>query len=611
MTVRPFALFWGGLVAGCLCGTVATMAMLHKLPGFRSLRNLLPIPASSTQAVANRNAGAPAASKREYAFGHDRHRDMMRNGLVSASGSSPWQVRRGLDVERVAGGFTYPINLAFIERPDPAPTAPQFYVSELNGRLKYVAHDGSVHLYADGLLNFTPILQEKSSETGISGLTTVPDSPDLIITRASLDEKSGLLTNEIVRLVSAADGRSMVREVVIKRLEEFTSASNQIQQVVFGPDGMLYVSVGDAENHRISLDRGKYGGKILRMTAEGEPCDDNPWFAGSPSGTPGQYLFAIGLRNVFDFDFQPATARLYGVDNGKNIVRLVEIRRGASYGWNGDFNSTRLNALWTWGPGNNTAPVGMVFLDRPVLGDNSLGRCYVANYGPPGALGETKGKSLWEFTVADDTGLLAATPTMILSYSGTKQATVLGLAQGPDGIYFTDFFGESTGEPESPSGNVWRLVPSKATLSPPAAADTEATTLTPQERGERTFFRSCSPCHRLDGVGGSEGPDLTYLTEDLKRRLRSPGYQSLVARLLEDKGEFFVQQQPRLRDIQSAVEDDDALLRIWLKHHIEEPRFDNPFSKMPSFAEVLDETQREEIVVYLMMRETTPPAKRP
>ena len=84
-----------------------------------------------------------------------------------------------------------------------------------------------------------------------------------------------------------------------------------------------------------------------------------------------------------------------------------------------------------------------------------------------------------------------------------------------------------------------------------------------------------------------------------------------MARLLEDKGEFFVQQQPRLRDIQSAVEDDDALLRIWLKHHIEEPRFDNPFSKMPSFAEVLDETQREEIVVYLMMRETTPPAKRP
>lgn len=158
----------------------------------------------------------------------------------------------------------------------------------------------------------------------------------------------------------------MTHEVLIKRLDDFTSASNQIQQVVFGRDGMLYVSVGDAENHRLSLDQGKFGGKILRMTVEGEPCDDNPWFAGAPPGSPGQFLFAIGLRNVFDMDFQPATGRLYGVDNGKNIDRLVDIRRGASYGWNGDYNSTRLNALWTWGPVNNTAPVGMLFLHRPV-----------------------------------------------------------------------------------------------------------------------------------------------------------------------------------------------------------------------------------------------------
>jgi mono/diheme cytochrome c family protein len=252
----------------------------------------------------------------------------------------------------------------------------------------------------------------------------------------------------------------------------------------------------------------------------------------------------------------------------------------------------------------------MLFLHRAVLGDHSLGRCYVATYGPPGALGETHGKSLWEFIVAADSGLLATTPTVILRYRGTKQATVLGLAEGPDGIYFTDFFGESAGEPESPVGNVWRLAPSVATASTPSGAVSDTAGLTPAERGERMFLRNCTPCHRLDGVGGGEGPDLTYLHEDLLRRLGSPGYQSLLEKLLKDEGEFFVRQRPRLLAVRDAV-DGDSLLRIWLKHHIEEPRFDNPFSKMPGFTDAIGGTQRDEIVDFLMSRSGITPAPAP
>lgn len=605
MTSRPLALLWGGLVVGCLVGTATTVGVLYHRPGSAAVRKVARMLGVGSNA--GRTGDTGAASRREYAYGHDSHRDMMEADLVRSRLSGQWDVRRGLDVELVATGFTYPVNLAFVDRPAPAPDAPRFYVSELNGNVKYVANDGSVHLYADRLLDFTPIRQAKSSETGISGLTTVPGSPDLIITRAALDERSGLLTNEIVRLVSNDDGRSMSHEVLIKRLDDFTSASNQIQQVVFGPDGMLYVSVGDAENHRVSLDKGKYGGKILRMTVDGRPCDDNPWFTGSPPDSPGRFLFAIGLRNVFDLDFQPDTGRLYGVDNGKNVDRLVEIRRGASYGWNGDFNSTRLNALWTWGPVNNTAPVGMLFLHRPALGDHSLGRCYVATYGPPGALGETHGKSLWEFAVAGDSGLLTTTPTVVLRYRGTKQATVLGLAEGPDGVYFTDFFGESAGEPESPVGNVWRLIPSPATRFAAAGSDDDDAGRTAAGRGERAFYRNCSPCHRLDGIGGGEGPDLTHLHDDLLRRLRSPGYRSLLDRLQENEGEFFVRQRPRLNAVREAI-DDRSLLTIWLRHHIEEPRFDNPFSKMPAFDEALTAAQREEIIAFLLTRSGVAPS---
>ena len=222
MTFRLLTRFWGGVVAGCLVGAVATVVVLYDRPGSAAVRKVGRMLGVAPQAGGTGAAGSAAASRREYAYGHDRHRDMMQAGLVRSGLSPQWEVRRGLDVELVATGFTYPVNVAFVDHPDPAPEAPRFYVSELNGRVKYVANDGSVHLYADGLLDFTPIQQKKSSETGISGLTTVPGSPDLIITRAALDERSGLLTNEIVRLVSTADGRSKNHEVLIKRLDDFT-----------------------------------------------------------------------------------------------------------------------------------------------------------------------------------------------------------------------------------------------------------------------------------------------------------------------------------------------------------------------------------------------------
>lgn len=61
------------------------------------------------------------------------------------------------------------------------------------------------------------------------------------------------------------------------------------------------------------------------------------------------------------------------------------------------YHRTRLNALWTWWPVNNTAPVGKLFLHRPVLGDRSLGRCYVATYGPPEACQRSGAKVIPDF----------------------------------------------------------------------------------------------------------------------------------------------------------------------------------------------------------------------
>ncbi|MBI3735196.1 hypothetical protein HY256_01630, partial [Candidatus Sumerlaeota bacterium] len=48
-----------------------------------------------------------------------------------------------------------------------------------------------------------------------------------------------------------------------------------------------------------------------------------------------------------------------------------------------------------------------------------------------------------------------------------------------------------------------------------------------------------------------------------------------------------------------AAARNDERIRIWLHKHLEEPRFDNPMGKMPSFAE-LPETTREDIIAYVL-----------
>ena len=524
---------------------------------------------------------------------------------VKAVGSPLWHVRPGYDVERVATGFTYPVNIAFVPpsakgAPQPDAGAPLFYVNELHGRVAYVTRGGAVHTYADGLVNFDPRPSPKSDEAGLSGLTLVPGSEDLIVTGSFLDSASGLLRNRVMRLISEPGGRRMREMKVLVEFPEFTSPSNQIQQALFGPDGKLYVSVGDAENTRLAMDLTKFGGKILRMEPDGSACKDNPFYEPQNPKSPRCYIFAYGVRNVFDFDFHPQSKHLFATDTGKSLDRIIHLMRGASYGWDGRTDGTRINALFTWGPLPTVSPVGMTINRTNVLGPNTKGRMYVATYGPPAMEGRPYGKQIIEFEVDPERPLLTRTPQTLVEYAGDRKATVLGLAEGPDGLYFTDFFGQAKelDEQNAGLGSVWRVVPSQKTLNLPTVGAEELARLAPAERGRVHFVRNCMPCHRIDGNGGQVGPDLTKLQTSLNR-LDLPGYAAEVKELLKSEQSFLVEQRPRLNEVMNAKGDNRR--RVWLHHHIEQPKFDNPFATMPSF-EALPKEQRADIIEYLMTR---------
>ncbi|GFJ82305.1 hypothetical protein Phou_064850 [Phytohabitans houttuyneae] len=96
-------------------------------------------------------------------------------------------------------------------------------------------------------------------------------------------------------------------------------------RIRFGPDGMLYVTTGESDVRAKAQDRDDLGGKILRLTPEGEPAPGNP-VEGSP-------VYSLGLRDpqgiAWDGDGQ-----LYASEFGHHkLDELNRIEAGANYGW--------------------------------------------------------------------------------------------------------------------------------------------------------------------------------------------------------------------------------------------------------------------------------------
>ncbi|HEX6942231.1 MAG TPA: PQQ-dependent sugar dehydrogenase [Gemmatimonadaceae bacterium] len=111
--------------------------------------------------------------------------------------------------------------------------------------------------------------------------------------------------------------------------------------LAFGPDGYLYVSLGDDGNTAIQNAQNLQVlfGKILRIDvdhpANGKPYGippDNP-FAGSPNGERAE-IWAFGFRNPWQFSFDPPTGRMWVGDVGDDDWEEIDIvKKGRNYGW--------------------------------------------------------------------------------------------------------------------------------------------------------------------------------------------------------------------------------------------------------------------------------------
>ncbi|MGI9022764.1 MAG: PQQ-dependent sugar dehydrogenase [Acidimicrobiales bacterium] len=214
------------------------------------------------------------------------------------------------------------------------------YVAEKRGQVRRVVQGQS----GGDAVDAQPVLDlsgevSTGSEQGLLGLTFSPDGERLYV---DYTDRAG-----DTRVVEYAfrDGRADVatRRVLLAVDQPF--ANHNGGEVAFGPDGMLYVGLGDGggqrDPSRNGQNLGTLLGKILRI--DPTPSGDRPYtvppdnpFVNRPGAAPE--IFALGLRNPWRFTWDRSTADLWIADVGQDRWEEIDFRPagsppGANFGW--------------------------------------------------------------------------------------------------------------------------------------------------------------------------------------------------------------------------------------------------------------------------------------
>jgi glucose/arabinose dehydrogenase len=261
-------------------------------------------------------------------------------------------------------------------------------------------------------------------EAGLLGLAVSPtyDEDSLVYVYASTDRDNRVLRMEY-------DGRSLGEpEVVLEGIPNgYIHDGGRLE---FGPDGHLYVSTGEIGDPDLAQDPDSLAGKILRITADGDPAPGNP--------DEGSRVWTLGHRNVQGLAFDDED-RLWASEFGANTWdELNLIEEGLNYGWplvegEGDMDEFR-NPLAQWRP-SEASPSGLAYAE---------GSLWMASL---------RGQRLWRIPVNEDGSIGEPRGFFVGDYGRLRTVVV-----APDGsLWLSTSNRDGRGEPAAKDDRILRV----------------------------------------------------------------------------------------------------------------------------------------------------------
>jgi len=235
----------------------------------------------------------------------------------------------------------------------------RIFIAERSGRVRVMVDD---QLLPEPVINLAEDIHQEA-ESGLLGLVMDPNfEQNRYLYVYHTYDKNGVLYNRVLRL-KEQNNRATVDRILLDGLGGETSGNHNGGRIKIGPDGKLYVTMGEQYQPELAQDPNVRSGKILRINLDGSIPADNP-VAGSP-------MYSMGHRNPQGLAWHPETGRLYASEHGQSAhdeINLIEA--GANYGWpviEGDETSAEHPAFKTSiiHSGDETwAPSGITFVSQ-------------------------------------------------------------------------------------------------------------------------------------------------------------------------------------------------------------------------------------------------------
>ena len=216
-----------------------------------------------------------------------------------------------------------------------APDGRMFFAEQFLGNIRVLGADGQ--LQADPFAT-VPVAQYVTLDWGITGLALDPDFERNHYLYAFVTSPTGEGQPEsepvLIRFTDQ-DGRGVDEKVISDNFPQTFpehQGYNANGNIHFGPDGFLYLSLGDYDAPPLVQNLSMPIGKLLRVDKDnGSPAPGNP-LADDPDADPR--IYAYGFREPFDFAFHPEAGAIYGSDNTTVSCEEINlIKPGANYGW--------------------------------------------------------------------------------------------------------------------------------------------------------------------------------------------------------------------------------------------------------------------------------------
>jgi glucose/arabinose dehydrogenase len=511
------------------------------------------------------------------------------SAVLANDWKNDWVIQNGFTIDVDTEGYDLPSAIAFVPNPGPDPKDALYFVTELRGKVKVVTNDRSVYTFADNFFQLVPNeeLPNIYGELGLAGIALDP-AHGYVFVSFSYQDNAKILHNSIVRFSSKEGVFGLKATAALSFQDIFKADTTNVAHFIGGMvvDGSaLFVSVGDGFQPMRAQDIGTTSGKILRMTLDGKPLRDNPYYENDDITSTRNFVWAIGFRNPFSLS--NANGRLFTADNGLDIDRFLEVQRGENYHWDGTDLSIGMNAPMVFAPA--VSPVQLTWLNNngSVFPSEYRSKFYLAL---AGNRSDMRGVAILNYDFSRSR--MASRPTNFLLYTGSNPNQMpVGVAFGRDGLYVVPIHPVKDGP--NAKGAVLRIryLPASTRNTP-----------TGFEPAQAIMVRaSCVHCHGYDETDTTRpGPSLDgdTLIPRILKRLETIEYQERLRSIDSLNIEPYASYRAARQQVMGAKDTERA--RLWIKYRLIDPRFDQLTSAMPVLG--LSEAEAETIAEYLVSR---------